>query len=364
MKRRIQTFVGLIIGLGLMWFLFRDTNWPEVWSAIKRVDITWLLLSQIPLWLSFPLRVQRWSYIVRATQPVAWRKLFAATQIGFLANFTLPARLGEIIRALVLTRLTAIPFSKSIALVALDRLSDLFGLIVVMLIAVVAYQPEGTVVIPKEVFGGAAPIEFPASQYRAGAIGIGIVLSVVVAGFVLLYLNRRLILAISDALVGLVSKTVAAKVHGMINHFADGLHVFRSPREMAKALTFSMLTWLTGTIFLWTMLQAFEIDAPWYTAVVMQAMLAVFIAAPGAPGFVGQFHAPIVIALVMILPGIDVNHAKAFAIVNHLLNFPPLIILAAYSLMTEHLGIAELGVEGARIAEAEDESRAQESQSV
>lgn len=350
MKRTIQTLVGLILGLFLIWLLFRKTDWPEVWAAIRDVHWGWMLVVQIPLWLSFPIRVQRWTYIVRAAQPASFRHLFAATQIGFLANFTFPARLGEIIRALVLTRLTKMPFSKSFAMVALDRVTDLFGLIAVMLVAVIAYQPESAIVIPAEVFGGETAIEFPASQYNAGAVAAGVFLIIVLAAFVILYVNRKLVLAVSDAVVGVVSKALAKKIHGMIDHFADGLDVFRSPSDMAKSIFFSLLTWLCAVLIAVFMFKAFDVDVPWYSAFVMQAMLAVFIAAPGAPGLVGQFHAPIVITLVMMAPAIDVNEAKAFAIVMHLLNFPPLIALAVYSMVTENLGLMELAKSSMRMA--------------
>lgn len=101
------------------------------------------------------------------------------------------------------------------------------------------------------------------------------------------------------------------------------------------------------------MLKAFHIDAPWYTAVVMEALLAVFIAVPGAPGFVGQFHVPIVITLVMILPGINIDQAKAFAIINHLAQLPPLIISAWYFMWKDGFKLTSLAHEGEEMAHKE-----------
>ena len=90
MKKYVQGGIGFLLAGLLLWILFRGTDWGEVLEAIRGVSIGWLIAAHVPLLLMFPIRIQRWTYIVRATQPVSFRDLFSATQIGFLANFTLP----------------------------------------------------------------------------------------------------------------------------------------------------------------------------------------------------------------------------------------------------------------------------------
>ena len=349
MKRAVQALIGLAIGFGLLWLLFHDTQWDKVADAIRNVHIGWFIFAQVFLWASFPLRVQRWSYIVRVAQPTPYKDMFAATQIGFLANFVLLARAGEAVRALVLTRLTGIKFSKSFAMVALDRVTDLVALMVVILISLAAYRPENDVIIPAETFGTPNAIVFSVTQYRLGAIVAGAGLAAIIASFVFLYTKRSIILRISDFFLGLLSKKLAARMHDMLNHFADGLDVFRSPSAMFKALFFSMLTWGVSLIFFAAMFEAFRLDYPWYAPFVMMAILNVFIAVPGAPGFVGQFHVPIVITLVMLIAGIDVDLAKAVAIIAHLAQLPPIGILGIYSLATSGMGLLQLNKEGAEL---------------
>ena len=144
-------------------------------------------------------------------------------------------------------------------------------------------------------------------------------------------------------------------MNGILSQFADGFHVFRSPLDMTRAIAFSFLTWGLGILMLVFMLEAFRIDYPWYTPFVMQAMLAVFISAPNTPGFVGQFHVPIVLALVMTVSTIDPNEAKAFAIVTHLIQLPPVILLGVWRLMHERMGLLQLQSEGKKLAHEEHE---------
>lgn len=358
MKKTIQASVGLIIGLVMVWFLFRGTEWGAVLDSIQSMSLGWLLIVLIPIFLSFFVRVQRWTYIVRAAQPVSFRTLFSATQIGFLANFTLPLRAGEAIRALVLTRLTSIPFPKSFAMVALDRVTDLFGLVVVMIVALAAFQPTTGVSIPAETFDTENAITFSIGQYRAGAVGAGLFIVIVVAAFVLLYIRRSLILRLSDTITGAVSKALATRIHGILDHFADGMHIFRSPADMAKSLFFSLLTWGCSLVFFVGMMEAFHIDYPWYTPFVIQSILTVFISLPGAPGFVGQFHIPIVITLVMLIPDIDVSQAKAMAIMAHLFQLPFIGFFGVYCLMREDLHLLALRTEGEQLTSKTDTDNA------
>jgi glycosyltransferase 2 family protein len=346
MKKKIQIAAGFAIAAFLVWFLFKDTNWDEVGKAIKEIHWGWFALAHVPLLMSFIFRIVRWKYIVNSVTPTSFRNLASATQIGFLGNMVLPARAGEGVRALVLTRHTKVPFSKTFAFVALDRVTDLFGLIAIMLVAIFAYRPELAVTIPGATFGLSEDIVFSPTTYQTGAYGMGFVLFGIIAVFVLLYAQKAFILKVVQAVVGVVSESLSNLGVRLLTQFAEGLDVFKSPRDMAMAIVFSLATWMMPVLFFMCTLKAFGIDAPWYTAFVMQSILSVFIAVPGAPGFVGQFHVPVVITLVMIVSGINIDQAKAFAIINHLAQLPPIILSGGYFLFKDGFQLTSLAHEG------------------
>ncbi|HUW60643.1 MAG TPA: lysylphosphatidylglycerol synthase transmembrane domain-containing protein [Candidatus Bathyarchaeia archaeon] len=345
MKKTVQIIIGVGLGVGLLWLVFRGTNWNEVLQAIAAADPVWLAVFLALILLSFVVRVQRWSYIVRTAKPVSFRHLFSATQIGFLANFTLPGRIGEVVRAIALTRLAKLPFTKSFAMVILDRITDLFGLLAVVIVTVFAYTPEGSISIPASTLG--VPIEFSARNVYRGEILAIVSLVVLVSFFVLLYVKQELMLRVSDRLCSRFSQKLADKIHLWLQHFADGLHIFRSASDMAKSIGFSLLVWSIALLALTSVVRAFDVHVPWQGIFVIQLLLAVFISAPGAPGFVGQFHAPIVIGLVMFVPGIEDSKAKAIAIMAHLLNLIPVAVVGLICLFMEKLGLVELARESA-----------------
>ena len=353
MKKKIQVILGIIIGIVLMWFLLRHTKWDEVFTALNTMHWGWMTLSIVGVFASFFTRVKRWSYIVRTAKPVSYRHMFSATQVGFLCNFIFPGRAGEVVRALALSRLAQLPFTKSFAFVALDRLTDLFGLIAVMLIAMVGFKPTEAITIPEEfidVPDWAQGLLQP-DVIQKGAMGFGFFLIVLVIAFVILYLNQRLVLRISDAILGLVSKKLADTIHNMIVHFSEGLHVFRSIGDMAKAIGWSFVTWGIACLSYAAVIRAFDVNEPWYASFIVLAMLSVAIAAPGAPGFVGQFHFGILLGLYLVVPDINYNVAMAIAIMSHLINLIPVILVGVYCLSTEHFGLGELRRESAHIQE-------------
>lgn len=338
MKKKIQVMAGLLLGAVLLWWLFRDTDWQEVWRSVREAHQGWLFASELMVLISFFTRVQRWVYIVGAVKPVRYKDLFSATQIGFLANFVLPLRAGEVIRSVVLSRRSGLPFTKCFALVALDRVTDLFGLIIVMLVAALAFHPDRPIELPPDLLDQT----IPANAIQVIAWSSALALIAIVFAFVLLYVKQALVLRLSDKLIGLVSHRLAAKVHNLLEHFAQGLHVFRSTRDMSLAIGFSILTWIIGVCHYYFVLEAFHFDPPWFAGFIVMAFISVAVSLPSTPGFVGAFHIAIVIAVMFTTPGANVDAARAAAILAHLLNLVPIVLIGLYCLYTEHLGLLSL----------------------
>jgi uncharacterized protein (TIRG00374 family) len=373
-KQAIQGVIGLAIGVLILWWMFQGTSWEGLKQSFSNIRWGWLVLAILLVLVSFVGRVKRWTYVVRAVEPDAsFRSMFSATQIGFLANFTLPARIGEVVRAVVLSRLTAIGVARSFALVALDRVNDLIGLIGIMAVALLAYQPVKNIEIPGELFRSEEPILVPASAYQTGAIGAAIFLLAIVTMFVLLYVSKNLVLKIFDGFFAFAGRlfsffqpaaSLCLKLgqwaHHMLEQFAEGFHVFRSASDMAKSVAFNLATWACFVATLQCMLFAFGIEAPWYTVFVMQAALAIAISVPGTPGFVGQFQVPLVAGLKLVAPDVSYDDALALAILSHLINAGLVIVVGLACLQLEGLHLFQLSEESTRKKEALDMSEEDE----
>jgi len=355
MKRALQIAIGVGVAALLMWLLFRGISFEELMDALRGIDLYWLAAMQIPVWIAFFTRIQRWTYIVRAVQPASFKNLLIATQLMFLWNFTIGMRLGEFVRPVVLKRLEGVPFSKGLALGTLDRVTDLVGLMAIVGVSVIFFHPTADIVLPSGIFGIENPPIIPANIISAGSIMAMIGLVGIIALLVTLYVSQALALRITGVVVGVVSSKLAELVCGMLEQFAEGLHVFRSTSDMLKSIGYSLATWGLFVVSLFCIMKAFGMDFPWYAPFVVQSLLAFFVGVPGTPGMLGQFHVPLVGGVLMVSPDTEIASAVALAILAHIVNLIPVFILGGYSFLNVHMNLSEIAEEGAKLEEEEEE---------
>ena len=107
--RRIGLGVAGAVGLGLTFIAAQRIGIDRVVSNIVRSDATWVLVATALMMASMFLRASSWFSIARAAlprSPLRRRDVASATMVGVLMSATLPARLGEPARAMVLARRT------------------------------------------------------------------------------------------------------------------------------------------------------------------------------------------------------------------------------------------------------------------
>lgn len=351
MKKNIQIIAGLLIGFFLVWLLFKDTDWHKVLQAFQEAHTGWLLLGFLSVLLSFFIRIWRWSYIVNPVEKVPFWRLFSATQIGFLGNFVLPARIGEVVRALVLSKSRNIPFPKTMAFVAVDRLTDLFGLVYIFIMTMLVFRPESDVYLPEDMQGlYSGAISKTMVQWAlfsaTGALVVG------VAFLILLIAKKEFFLTLSDAVFGRISKTLANFIRKIFLNFAEGMQVLLSFKDLFKASLVSLLLWTFFAISQGCVYQAFGLNVAWYAPFVVLSLLSVFISVPGPPGFIGPFHAGVVGGLILVNSALDLDTLRAVAIVAHLFNLVPILIIGIPCLSFEKIGLRELAQEGDALASA------------
>jgi uncharacterized protein (TIRG00374 family) len=342
MADRVRTVIGVLLGVVLLWILFRGTDWKVLQAAIGRAEPGWLLMALALGFASLFVRVQRWSYVVRATHPATFRSLFSAVQIGLAVNLAVPARLGDLVRGLVLARLTRMSLARSIALVALDRINDILALVSVLLVTVAAFPTDTDIHFASDTFGNPEPFVVSSSLIRPTAIALGIGLLVATLLLVLLYFSQSYVIALLDRTIGRVSATLADRLRTTFLNAADGMHVFRSAADLVKAALFSLLTWALVALSLAAILRAFHLEFPWYGPLLVLSILGVFTSVTVTPGMVGQYHVPVVAALLMIAPRMDPSEAKAVAIAAHVVAVIPPTVLGLYSMLREGLRVSDL----------------------
>lgn len=320
--------VGLALTIALLWWTFHDVPWHEVQEHLRRTN-PWLTILAVAVGTCmFPLRARRWRPILDPIAPnLPFSPLWRSTAIGMMANNTLPARAGEIVRAFMLSRLTPVPFSASFASLVVDRAFD--AVVVLLLMVLAMFDPR---------FPGDATIAGRPAAHIAGS-GLLLVLVLSAALYGIVFFPDRLI-----RLYELFARRVAPRFEErgrvMLRSFAEGLSVLRHPLRFVAVLWWALLHWLVQAFAFYIMFFAVGIDAPFSAALFVQGVIVIGVALPSTPGFFGLFEAAAKASL--MLYGVSDSLAVAWAVIYHVLSMIPITLFGLYYLARTGLKLGEL----------------------
>ncbi|MCX8065033.1 MAG: flippase-like domain-containing protein [Candidatus Hydrogenedentes bacterium] len=332
MRKLLRYIFATFFGLFLLWLIFKNTNPRELWNAIEKCNPIWFLLCILTIIMSFFTRVFRWNYIVNAEEKISFRHLFTSTQIGFLANFILPGRLGEAVRAGMLTKLTKVPFSKSLTYVVIDRIFDLLGLLIILVFALIGFQPKEDIPLPPEILN----ITIPADIIRKTTILTLFIFFLFILSAIVFYTYYSKFIEKISLMERFLGEKLTSFIKKIITNIRDATSIIKNARGIILASLFSSLTWGLFWASYVCLLKGYNLSFPWYTPPVCITMLSILISIPGAPGFIGQFHAGILAGLILCLPNIDINVARAIAILGHGGNFITVVAVGIICLLIEN----------------------------
>lgn len=315
MKGRLRSIIGIALSAVLLWWTLRDVSLAVVWSELQRSNLPLFLVAVFLGTLIFPIRALRWRTILRPIADVPFAPLWRSTAIGMMVNNVVPARAGEIARAFALTRETQIPFPSSLASLAVDRVFD--ALTVLLLASVAMLDPS-----------------FPANATIAGqplsswATGSGILVIIAMAGLYSLVFFPAYLVRLFELFARKVAPAIEEKGRTALLSFSKGLSVLRNPAHFLAVLAWAILHWLVNALGFWIGMKAVGIDIPYSAVLFIQALIALGVAVPSAPGFFGLFEKLAVVSLALFAVGAPA--ATSWAIGYHILSFIPITVIGAF----------------------------------
>ena len=122
---KIAVFAAKVVVTGAcFWYIARQIDVREVWSAIRQLDFRWAVLAVALAMLQIPLIALRWRTILQAlaacNERMTRAAMIAITAIGAFFSQVLPSIAGEGVRAWFLVRLGA-RWRDALASVVIDR---------------------------------------------------------------------------------------------------------------------------------------------------------------------------------------------------------------------------------------------------
>ena len=328
--------MSLAISAGALWYCFHDSDLHALGRTLAAARWTWIAVMAGITVLTMWLRGMRWKLLLSAVGPVDRTPVISATCVGFMGNMVLPLRAGEAIRPFVVARSGQISMPAALATVAIDRLFDM-----VML----------------GVFSSLTLLMVPAGEgLRTAARGIVIVVALaVVALGVIIRASHWIELRATPLVERLPGMLGRVAKQGMIG-FLHGVRGLTDLRRLVSVLVFSAAIWLTVVLMFVTGALALEIEAPLVPlGFAATVIVAAFVSAPSAPGFLGVYQAGSEIALKLF--DVQKTTSDAFGIITWAVQMVVIVGLGMWALSRLNLSLGDIAAK-AEAAEEEAEPAA------
>ncbi len=318
--RRAAIALGLVAGVVVAVLALGRIGLDNVAGALLDSSPAWVLAGLGLMCGSMVLRAVSWSAILRAALPDAGTRLRDAMQgtfIGVLMSATLPARLGEPSRALVVARRTGRPR---------DHLPVVLGTLVSQTVLnIVALTILGAVM-----FGSVGLFRgHHGALLAASAAPLVLLVAVLLAPGAL-----RLGAGVRFARL----RELATQLRNALSQVRSGLAVFRRPRLGAEAAAAQLGAWATQWIACYVLLVALGLDGRAGIGAAAAVLFAVNVTAvlPAIPSNLGIFQAACV-AVLHGAYGVSTADALGYGIVLQAVEIATALVMGMPALLAEGL---------------------------
>ena len=318
MNRRLIIGAGLVLSAVCLYFAARGARLDRMIETLRGARWLYMIPCVVLTLLAFWIRALRWRFLLHGVRPIPQGTLFSATMIGFFANNLLPARMGELVRAMVVGRNALISRSAALASIVVERIFDLFT--VLGLFAVVALFSR-----------------FPGGL---GSVAL-LVLMIGLAILGVLMIWNRHPERFLDLALRVVPGSLRDRFASAGTGFREGLRVLNRAPHLLIVAALSLVMWAAIVAVVWLCISSLSIGVPQPEAsIVALVAIALVTMAPSAPGFVGTLQGAGTAALLVF--GVRKELGLTFSIVYHATQWFPVNIVGAVYLFREGLNLGQL----------------------
>ena len=288
---------GALAGAGLAVLALQRIGIDSIGHAIVAATPVWVLVAFALMCASMLVRAEAWHAILRAALPgtrVRRRDAARATMIGVLMSATLPARLGEPSRALIVAR-------------RVGRVRDRFPIVLGTLVSQTLLNILALVVLGAVMFQTVGLFKGNEDALVVATIAPVVMLAIVLSGPGCCgAASRRRFQRVQQA---------AAVVRGAMLRVRSGLQVFRKPKLGAWALVMQLSAWAVQWLACYVLLVALGLDDRAGLGAAAAVLFAVNVTAalPATPSNLGVFQAACV--AVLSAYGVGKTNALAYGII-------------------------------------------------
>lgn len=305
---KLKLLGAMAFGIILLMGIFSFSGFSQVYDTIKSASLYYIFLGFLGVTASFLMRTWRWSVLLRTSGHVIPRDiLFKSLMFGYLLNYFLPARAGDIARDAALKYTQRTPMGISLTTIVIERAIDMFTLAFLLGAGALLLSSSGTVM-------------------TLAVVSLAIALLLVM----LLLISYKYGRFISEKL----GKRIPS-ISGFINIMKEGLDkLYSNPSAIFLSIIISLPVWffeISGTY-----LAARAIGYPISFSLATVAGITSFLSQtiPVTPAGIGVYEGTM--AGVFVIFGIPLSMGVSLALVDHFIRASVTLIFGVIS--SVHLG--------------------------
>lgn len=315
-RRQMRNIIGFGISAACIAFMAWRIDFHQIGTAIASFQWPYLIIGFSFLAVGYSMRILRWSVMLRAAGAQSSFSRCVAPFLGSIAlNNVLPARLGDVIRALVFPAALGITRTVSTGSLVLERLIDLATLLCFLTVALLAF-PTANV-----------PDGVKLSATAMAVLTFTALLAVVASSGIF----SRLCLHWSDRdFFGKYSSLVRRALVAVSALLTSFKAMSRAP-VMLFVVVLSAVVWAGEAGVFWALLAGFGISLSPAAAGLVMVIATLATLVPSSPGYVGPFHLAAFAAITVL--GSSPEVAASFAVLAHAAIWLPTTLAGAISIL-------------------------------
>ena len=295
---------GFLLSIAIIILLFYFIDFGEALRAFSQVKPLELFIVFILNFVVILFKSMRWQVLLDPRPRLV--VLYLTNLIGFMANTILPARAGELVRALILGKKENISKTTVIGSAALDRIFEGIGMFILLVIM---------------------PLIMDTPDWmKKGTLGFIIFFSILLIGLILfMKVNPDTIIKY----IPLSDKTNTF-LKGVLEKLQKGFEAINNIKTSSIATILSLLGWIVQVLMIHFVILSFGIHISPLAALMTLLSVNIAIMIPAAPGSLGTFELAVVLALGFF--NIEKSLALSIALTYHFIQLIPVTIAGAISI--------------------------------
>lgn len=310
LKEAIRWLPGIVISLVSIFLLLRLADLGQVIQALRTVKLSWLILAVLFYFLGIILRAWTWAILLQGQATSS--RAFIALNEGYLLNNLFPFRLGEIGRALLLSRAVGISAFFVLSTIIIERAYDL--------------------AIASGLLLATLPFILGFNSAREASL---LVLSFVSAALICLFFLARYHEAIKIRLENIWPSNLLYHERFLprIGFLLSGLGILRRPDRFVISLLLILASWFFGSLEIHLLAVGFGMEPAWWWTGFVLGVVSLGIALPAAPANLGVYEAAMVGSFLLL--GVPGTQALALAIIAHFIHITITGVIGVLALARE-----------------------------